>query len=332
MAMQNLVTVFGGSGFIGAQAVRQLAKAGWRIRVAVRNPAKAYAMRLHGDVGQIDIVQANIRNEPSLRRALSGATAAVNLVGVLRETGRQGFQALQAMGAQKVAAAAKAEGVARLVQMSAIGADATSPSQSARTKAEGEAAAREIDPDAVIVRPSIVFGPEDDFFNRFAGMARISPVLPLIGGGETRFQPVFVGDVGKAIAVAVTLPQAAGQTYELGGPATLSFRQLMEMLLSEIGNRRFLAPLPWPVADLMGSAGDAANSVAGVIGLTLPTPVTADQVTLLKTDNVASGAYPGLAELGITPTALETVLPSYLYRFRKGGQYADQEDRELAAV
>ena len=330
--MQNLVTVFGGSGFIGAQAVRQLAKAGWRIRVAVRNPAKAYAMRLHGDVGQIDIVQANIRNAPSLRRALSGATAAVNLVGVLRETGRRGFQALQVMGAQNVAAAAEAEGVTRLVQMSAIGADANSEAKYARTKAEGEAAVRTIYPDAVILRPSIVFGPEDDFFNRFASMAAISPILPLIGGGHTRFQPVFVGDVGKAIAAAVTLPQVAGQTYELGGPATLSFRQLMEMLLSEIGKRRFLAPLPWPVADLMGSAGDAANSVAGVIGLTLPTPVTADQVTLLKTDNVASGAYPGLAELGITPTALETVLPSYLYRFRKGGQYADQEDRELAAV
>ena len=205
--MQNLVTVFGGSGFIGAQAVRQLAKAGWRIRVAVRNPAKAYAMRLHGDVGQIDIVQANVRNEPSLRRALAGATASVNLVGVLRETGRQGFQALQVMGARNVAAAAKAEGVSRVVQMSAIGADAQSASKYARTKAEGEAAVRAIYPDAVVVRPSIVFGPEDDFFNRFAAMAQISPVLPLIGGGHTRFQPVFVGDVGKALAIAATAPE-----------------------------------------------------------------------------------------------------------------------------
>jgi uncharacterized protein YbjT (DUF2867 family) len=332
MAMQNLVTVFGGSGFVGAQAVRQLAKAGWRIRVAVRNPAKAYAMRLHGDVGQIDIVQANIRNEPSLRRALSGATAAVNLVGVLRETGRQGFQAVQVMGAHNVAAAARAEGASRLVQMSAIGADADSESKYARTKAEGEAAAREIYPDAVVVRPSIVFGPEDDFFNRFAAMAQVSPVLPLIGGGETRFQPVFVGDVGKALARVAVAPDAGGQTYELGGPATYSFRQLMELMLAEIGKRRFLAPLPWPVANLMGAAGDAANGLAGVIGASLPTPITADQVILLKTDNVASGAYPGLAELGITPTTLEAVLPSYLYRYRKGGQYADQEDRELAAI
>jgi uncharacterized protein YbjT (DUF2867 family) len=330
--MQNLVTVFGGSGFIGAQAVRQLAKAGWRIRVAVRNPAKAYAMRLHGDVGQIDIVQANIRNAPSLRRALAGATASVNLVGIMRETGRQGFQALQAMGARNVADAARAEGVSRVVQMSAIGADVHSPSRYARTKAEGEAAVREIYPDAVILRPSIVFGPEDDFFNRFAAMAQVSPVLPLIGGGETRFQPVFVGDVGKAIAAVVTVPQAAGRTYELGGPAAFTFRQLMEMLLAEIGKRRFLTPLPWPVARLMGQAGDAANSLAGLVGLSLPTPVTADQVILLKTDNVPSGAYPGLADLGITPTTLEAVLPSYLYRYRKGGQYADQEDRELAAV
>ena len=325
MAMQNLVTVFGGSGFIGAQAVRQLAKAGWRIRVAVRNPAKAYAMRLHGDVGQIDIVQANIRNAPSLRRALAGASAAVNLVGVLRETGRQGFQALQAMGARNVAEAARAEGVTRLVQMSAIGADAGSESKYARTKAEGEAAVREIYPDAVILRPSIVFGPEDDFFNRFAAMAQISPVLPLIGGGGTRFQPVFVGDVGKAIAAAVTLPDAAGQTYELGGPGVLTFRQLMDVLLSQIGKRRFLAPVPWPVASLLGAAGDLA-------GAFIAPPITADQVLLLKSDNVASGGYPGLAELGVTPTSLEAVLPSYLYRYRKGGQYADQEDRELAAI
>jgi uncharacterized protein YbjT (DUF2867 family) len=325
MPMQNLVTVFGGSGFIGAQVVRQLAKAGWRIRVAVRNPAKAYAMRLHGDVGQIDIVQANVRNEPSLRRALSGATAAVNLVAVARETGRQGFQALHVMGAHNVATAAKAEGAARLVQMSALGADPGSESKYARTKAEGEAAVREVFPDAVVVRPSIVFGPEDHFFNRFAAMAQVSPVLPLIGGGHTRFQPVFVGDVGKALARTVSTPEAAGQTYELGGPAAFTFRQLMEMMLAEIGKRRILAPIPWPVASLIGAAGDLAGAL-------IEPPITSDQVILLKADNVVSGAYPGLAELGIAPTTLEAVLPSYLYRYRKGGQYADQEDREMAAI
>lgn len=323
--MQNLVTVFGGSGFIGAQAVRQLAKAGWRIRVAVRNPAAAYGMRLHGDVGQIDIVQANVRNEPSLRRALAGATASVNLVAVMRERGHQGFEALHVAGARNVAAAARAEGVERVVQMSALGADLASPSAYARTKAEGEAAVREVYPDAVVVRPSIVFGPEDNFFNRFASMAQVSPMLPLVGGGQTRFQPVFVGDVGKALACTVGLPQAAGNTYELGGPAIFTFRQLMELMLAEIGKRRFLASIPWPLAGLIGAGGDLA-------GVLIEPPITSDQVKLLRADNVVSGARPGLAELGLTATTLEAVLPTYLYRYRRGGQYADQEDRELAAI
>lgn len=322
--MQNLVTVFGGSGFIGTQVVRQLAKAGWRIRVAVRNPNLGYAMRLHGDVGQIDVVQANVRNEASLRRALQGATAAVNLVGVLYEAGRQGFQAVHVMGAKNVATAARAEGVQRLVQISALGADANSPSKYARTKAEAEAAVREVYPDAVIVRPSIVFGQEDQFFNRFAAMAAFSPALPLIGGGKTRFQPVFVGDVGKAIARALDSGEAAGQTYELGGPAVFTFRELMEMMLAQTGRRRILAPVPFPVAGLLGSVGDLAAAL-------VPPPITSDQVQLLKADNVVQAGYPGLAELGVTPTTLEAVLPTYLYRYRKGGQYADQEDREVAA-
>jgi uncharacterized protein YbjT (DUF2867 family) len=321
--MQNLVTVFGGSGFIGTQAVRQLAKAGWRIRVAVRNPNLAYRMRMHGDVGQIDLVQANIRNRASVARALDGATAAVNLVGVLYEGGRQGFQAIHAMGAKTVAETAREQGVGRLVQMSALGADAASASKYARTKAEGEIAVRAVYADAVLVRPSIVFGPDDHFFNRFAAMASVSPALPLLGGGATRFQPVFVGDVGKAVALAATMSEAAGQTYELGGSAVFTFRQLMEMMLAETGRRRFLVPIPFPIAGALGAVGDL---VAGI----LPPPVTSDQVELLKTDNVVSGAYPGLAELGLTPTTLEAVLPTYLYRYRKGGQYADQEDRELA--
>jgi len=323
--MQNLVTVFGGSGFVGAQVVRRLAKAGWRIRVAVRNPNLAHAMRLHGDVGQIDIVQANIRNEASVRRALQGAVACVNLVAVMRESGRQGFQALHVMGARNVAAAARAEGVTRMVQMSALGADPQSESKYARTKAEGEAAVREIYPDAVVIRPSIVFGPGDSFFNRFAAMAQTSPVLPLIGGGHTRFQPVYVGDVGLAVASAVSLPQAAGQTYELGGPGVFSFKALMELMLAEINKRRLLLPLPWPVAGVIGQLGDLAGAV-------IAPPITSDQVTLLKADNVVSGAYPGLAELGVAPATLEAVLPTYLYRYRKGGQYADQEDRELVAL
>jgi len=323
--MQNLVTVFGGSGFVGAQVVRQLAKAGWRIRVAVRNPNLAHAMRLHGDVGQIDIVQANVRNEASLRRALQGAAACVNLVAVMNETGRQGFQAVHVMGAHNVAAAARAEGVNRLVQVSALGADPQSESKYARTKAEGEAAVREIYPDAVVIRPSIVFGAGDRFFNRFAAMAQTSPALPLIGGGLTRFQPVFVGDVALAIARAVALPEAAGQTYELGGPGVFSFKALMQLMLAEINKRRILLPLPWPVAGVVGGLGDLA-------GFVVAPPITSDQVILLKADNVTSGAYPGLADLGIAATTLEAVLPTYLYRYRKGGQYADQEDRELVAV
>ncbi|MDB5443193.1 MAG: NADH-ubiquinone oxidoreductase 39 kDa subunit precursor [Phenylobacterium sp.] len=322
--MQNLVTVFGGSGFIGGQAVRQLAKAGWRIRVAVRQPNLAYAMRLHGDVGQIDVVQANIRNEASVRRALEGATAALNLVSTLYEHGRQGFQALNVMGARNVAAAAKAEGATRMVQMSALGADTASPAKYARTKAEGELAVREIYPDAVIVRPSVVFGPEDDFFNRFAAMASVSPALPLIGGGLTRLQPVFVGDVAAALARVVTRPEAAGQTYELGGPAAFTFRQLMEMMLREIERRRILLPIPFAAAELLGALSDLAAAV-------IPPLVTSDQVTMLRTDNVVSGACPGLAELGITPATLEAVLPTYLYRYRRGGQYADQEERAAAS-
>jgi len=323
--MQNLVTVFGGSGFVGLQAVRDLAKAGWRIRVAVRNPSLAYKMRLMGDVGQIDVVQANIRNSDSIRRALEGAEAALNLVGVLHEGGRQGFQAVHVMGARNVAEAARAEGVTRMVQMSALGADEQAASKYARSKAEGERAVREVCPDAVVVRPSIIFGPGDGFFERFARMAQFSPVLPLIGGGETRFQPVFVGDVGKALARVVTDAGAAGRTFELGGPAAFTFRELMRILLAETGQKRLLLPVPFPAAGLLGQLGDLAAAV-------IAPPITADQVKLLRTDNVVSGDYPGLAELGVTPTTLETVLPSYLYRFRRGGQYADQEARAMAGL
>ena len=321
--MQNLVTVFGGSGFVGTQTVRQLAKAGWRIRVAVRNPGLAYRMRLMGDVGQIDVVQANLRNAPSLDRALEGASAAVNLVGVLYETGRQGFESVQAMGARNVAEAARRAGVSRMVQMSALGADANSTSKYARSKAEGEAAVRAIYPDAVVVRPSIIFGPGDGFFNRFAGMAQFSPALPLIGGGHTRFQPVYVTDVARALAQAVSDPDLAGQTLELGGPGVFSFRELMQMLLAQTGQRRALIPVPFPMASLLGT-------VAGWSRVVIAPPLTADQVELLKSDNVVSGAYRGLAELGITPTTLDAILPTYLYSFRRGGQYADQEARATA--
>lgn len=323
--MQDLVTVFGGSGFVGSQVVRALAKQGNRVRVAVRQPHLAHTMRLLGDVGQIEVVQANIRNEASVRRALEGAQACVNLVGVLYETGRQKFQSIHTMGAKNVATAAAAAGVARLVQVSALGADAESPSKYARTKAMGEDAVRAAFPSATFIRPSIVFGPGDGFFNKFGEMAVMSPVLPLIGGGKTRFQPVYVGDVAKAIVKAATDPACAGQTYELGGPAVFSFREVLEYIMAETGRQRLLLPLPSFVAGLIGKACE-------IIALTpIAPPLTSDQVELLKADNVVSGDKPGLAELGIPATTVEAIAPAYLYRFRKGGQYADETER-FAAV
>jgi uncharacterized protein YbjT (DUF2867 family) len=316
--MQGLVTVFGGSGFVGSQVVRALAKSGYRVRVAVRQPNLAYRLRMLGDVGQIEVIQANVRNEASVARALDGAEAAVNLVGVLWESGRQQFQSLHAMGAKTVAQQAAAAGVKRLVQVSAIGADADSDAKYARTKAEGEAAVRAAFPTATIVRPSIVFGQDDKFFNKFGQMAASAPALPLVGGGATRFQPVFVGDVAAAIAKIVATPGAQGQTYELGGPAVYTFKELLQLVLTETGRARVLAPLPWPLAGLVGKLGDIQASL-----LPLAPPLTTDQVALLKAgDNVVAPGAKGLSDLGILPTAVEAVVPSYLYRYRKGGQYA----------
>ncbi|PVM89768.1 complex I NDUFA9 subunit family protein [Caulobacter radicis] len=316
--MQGLVTVFGGSGFVGSQVVRALAKSGYRVRVAVRQPNLAYRMRMLGDVGQIEVIQANVRNEASVARALDGAEAAVNLVGVLWESGRQQFQSLHAMGAKTVAEQAAAAGVKRLVQVSAIGANADSDAKYARTKAEGEAAVRAAFPTATIVRPSVVFGQDDKFFNKFGQLAATAPALPLVGGGATKFQPVFVGDVAAAIAKIIATPGAQGQTYELGGPAVYSFKELLELVLTETGRARVLAPLPWPIAGLVGKLGDIQASL-----LPLAPPLTTDQVALLKAgDNVVAPGAKGLADLGIVPTAVEAVVPSYLYRYRKGGQYA----------
>jgi NADH dehydrogenase len=316
--MQGLVTVFGGSGFVGSQIVRQLAKRGHRVRVAVRRPGLAYRLRLLGDVGQIELVQANIRDDESVARALYEAEAAVLSVGVLWQHGRQSFEAIQAEGAERVAKAAAAEGIARVVHVSAIGADPASPSVYARTKAVGETAVRQALPGAVIVRPSVVFGPEDDFFNRFAAIAARGPVLPLIGGGKTRLQPVFVADVAAAVATALEDPAAAGQTFELGGPAVYSFEDLMKLVLLVTGRKRPLVAVPAGVADILGRVGDAI----GALGLIAP-PLTSDQVKLLEADNVVAPGARGLADLGVAPTAVEAIIPTYLYRFRKGGQYAE---------
>jgi NADH dehydrogenase len=317
--MQGLVTVFGGSGFIGAQVVRALAKRGYRVRIAVRRPNVSYRMRVLGEVGQIELVQANLRNGPSVARALDGAEAVVNLVGVLYEQGRQGFQTLHAKGAGDVAAAAAARGITRFVQISALGADIDSPSKYARTKAMGEEAVRQAIPQAVIIRPSVVFGQDDSLFNRFASLASKLPVLPLPGGGETRFAPVYVGDLAQAVVNALSDPACAGKTYEVGGPKTYTYRELMELTLAEIHKHRALLPLPWPVASLIGSLAELPSKVLPIAPI-----LTADQVTLLKTDSVPSSGMPGLKQLGVgEPLPVEGVLPTYLYRYRRGGQFAE---------
>ncbi len=313
--MQGLVTVFGGTGFVGRQVVRALARKGLRVRAAARQPGRGYRLRMLGDVGQIEVVQANIRDPDSVARALEGAEACINLVGVLYEAGPQKFASVHAAGAGRVAQAAQDAGVVRMIQVSAIGADAGSPSQYGRTKAAGEAAVRAAFPTATVIRPSIVFGPEDDFFNRFAQMASISPALPLIGGGHTRFQPVYVGDLAEAIAQGAASGAHAGKTFELGGPAVYSFKDLLEFILLETGRKRFLANLPFPLAELLGALGD-------IVAPVLAPPITSDQVNSLKVDNVPSGALPGLEAFGVKPRSIEAIVPTYLYRFRKGGQYA----------
>jgi NADH dehydrogenase len=272
-----------------------------------------------GEVGQIELMQANVRVPSSVDRALESSEAAINLVGCLYEQGPQKFEALHATGSKTVAEAAARVGIERFVHVSAIGADAASRSKYAATKAGGEAGVRTALPSAAVVRPSVVFGPEDDFFNRFGSMAAISPVLPLIGGGATRFQPVYAADVGAAVAAALDSPAAQGLTYELGGPGVYSFKQLMEILLKEIDHRRLLVPVPFGLAKLLGVVGDLVSV------LPVAPPITSDQVELLKSDNVAEHGLPGLAELGVRPTALEAVLPTYLWRFRRGGQFAQPE-------
>jgi uncharacterized protein YbjT (DUF2867 family) len=312
-----VATIFGGSGFIGRYIVQRLARRGWILRIAVRRPDSALFLKPLGDVGQITPVAANIRHDASVAAAIEGVDHVINLVGVLYEHGPQRFAAVHAEGARRVASAARAAGVKRLLQMSALGADPGSPSLYARTKAEGEAMVRAEFPEAVILRPSVVFGPEDDFFNRFAEIARFSPILPLIGGGKTRFQPVYVGDVADAAVAILDRPAdapfaPAGKTYELAGPRIYSFKQLMELLLAEIGRKRILLPVPWGIARLQ----------AAVLGLLPQPPLTLDQLKLLQRDNIAGGQLPGFAELGIVPDGPEAILPAYLDRFRAGGRFA----------
>lgn len=306
------ITIFGGSGFLGRHTVRALAKAGWRIKVATRHPNRAFFLRPLGQVGQIGFVKCDITDPEQVATALSGSQAAINLPGILFQRG-QSFEEVHANGAGHVAEAAARLGLKRLVHISAIGADSESESRYAQTKAEGEKRVRAAFPSAVILRPSIVFGPEDQFFNRFAGLARFSPALPLIGGGHTRFQPVFVGDVAAAILAALERPDAQGRTFELGGPAIYSFKELMQIVLDETGRARLLIPLPFALAAIQAFFLQFA-----------PTPLlTPDQVKLLRHDNVVSPTAMTLADLGIQPTTVEAEVPAYLWRFRAKGEYAD---------
>ena len=313
----KLVTVFGGSGFVGRYVVRELAKRGWRVRIAVRRPDLVGHLQPMGGVGQIAPVLANVRSRESVAHALAHSDVVVNLVGILAEGGKQTFESVQKEGARNVAEAAKAAGVTHLVHMSAIGADPDGTSVYAKTKAAGEAAATTAYPGAVVVRPSIVFGPEDDFFNRFGGMAKISPFLPLIGGGGTRFQPVYVGDVGKFVAAAVEGDVAGGKVYELGGPDVKTFRELMELTIEVTRRKRKLIDIPWGLAEMQ----------AKILQYLPNPPLTPDQVELLKSDNVVSdeAAAEGrtLAAAGIDPRAMGAILPTYLWTYRRGGQFAE---------
>ncbi len=310
----TLVTVYGGSGFLGRHVVRALARRGYRIRVAVRRPDLAGHLQPLGRVGQIHAVQANLRNAASVQAAARDAAVLINTVGLLYERGRQRYDTIQAHGAEQVALAASAHG-ARLVHVSAIGADENSPSGYARSKAAGERMASAAQPSAVIMRPSLLFGPEDDFFNRFAALARFSPALPLIGGGHTRFQPVFVGDVAAAVADAVDGKARPGTVYELGGPAVHTFKELMEFVLATVERKRMLVPLPFAIAKLYAQFLQY-----------LPKPLlTPDQVELLRADNVVSDAAKAdrrtIQGLGIEPEPMEAIVSSYLWRFRKTGQF-----------
>jgi NADH dehydrogenase len=322
----RIVTVFGGSGFIGRQVVRKLAKRGWRIRVGTRRPDLAFDLQPSGRVGQIHAVQANLRNPASVARALRGAEAVVNLVGILAESGRQNFEAVHAFGARAVARAAYEAGISRLVQMSALGADPNSASEYARSKARGETAVRDILPDAIVTRPSIVFGQEDDFFNRFAAMARVLPIIPLIGA-ETKFQPIFVGDVAEVIARGVDGDLPAGSTWELGGADIRTLRELVAYVCAVTRRKRLLLPVPFGPGHYMALGTEIATTLSlGMFPKMLA--ATRDQAALLRHDNVVSQeaiqAGRTLDALGIDAETIGAIVPTYLYRYRKTGQYADE--------
>lgn len=320
---KGLVVVFGGSGFVGKQVVRALAKRGYRVRVPMRRPHLGHELRVMGDVGQIQLMQANVRFPDSVDAALEGADAVVNLVAVLSEKGKQNFEALHVEAASAIADAAKRRGITRLAHISALGA-AEKGAKYARTKFAGERAVRDAVPGAVILRPSIIFGPEDNFFNRFAAMATTAPMLPLIGGGKTKFQPVFVGDVADAVCAALEMLEAQGRTYELGGPSVYTFKQLLAFTTQQISRPRVLLPLPFVIAHPMGLLLDWIFKL-----LPWAPPLTGDQVTMLKRDNVvgADATAGAIQDLGVTSLeSIEAIVPTYLWRFRPYGQFQTKQN------
>lgn len=313
--MSKLVTIYGGSGFVGRYIARRLAKEGWRIRVAVRRPNEAIFVKPYGVVGQVEPVLCNIRDDDSVTAAMAGADAVVNCVGILASNGKNGFDAVQHEGAGRIARLAARNGVRNMVHISAIGADEHSKSDYSRTKALGEAAVLTHFPSAMILRPSIVFGAEDEFFNRFAGMSRFGPILPVIGA-ETRFQPVYVDDVARAAVIGVSTGKSG--RYSLGGPDIESFRELMQRMLGVVRRRRLIINIPFWMGHVMGFSFDLLNKIS--LGL-IKGPVTRDQVRNLAIDNLVPEDQPGFEELGIEPVSMDAVLPSYLWRFRPSGQY-----------
>lgn len=315
--MTKLVTIYGGSGFVGRYVAQRMARQGWRVRVAVRRPNEAMFVKPYGAVGQVEPILANIRDDDSVRAAMAGADAVVNCVGILDQNGRNSFSAIHDDGAGRVARIAAEQGVERLVHISAIGADAEGDSDYARTKGEGEIAVKAAFPNAVILRPSIVFGPEDGFFNRFAAMARLTPVIPVFGA-DTRFQPVYVDDVAQAAELAA-MGQAAPGVYELGGPDVSTFRELVKLTTEITRRRRLILAKPLWSGRLLGRICDGIKLITG--GL-VPMPISRDQAIQLAHDNVVGEGVGTLADFGIQPTSLQAVLPSYLWQFRPSGQYA----------
>ena len=318
--MNNLVTVYGGSGFIGRYIVQKLARSGYRVRVATRRPNEAIFLKTYGMVGQVEPILCNIRNESSIRNAMLGADAVVNCVGILESVGKNKFVEVQHKGADFVSRIASQLGVKKLVHISAIGADIDSKSKYASSKGLGESSVMKNFPDAVILRPSIVFGFEDKFFNRFASMARLSPILPIVGG-NTKFQPVYVDDVARAAFLGINNDVQAG-IYELGGPEVASFNELMRRMLKIILRRRLIVNLPFWIASLMGTGFDLGKAMS--LGI-IRGPITLDQVLNLKNDNVVSREEKTFKDLGIEPKALEIILSEYLWKYRPAGEFSDPE-------